>query len=164
MRCPYCHEDRDRVVDSRSAGEGTVIRRRRECEACGRRFTTYEEVEAGALRVVKKDGTRVPFDRGKILSGLLKACEKRPVPTEELEAVVKRIVARLYDRYDKEVTTRAVGEEVMCELRGLDQVAFVRFASVYREFKDVTDFTEEIKRMLAREGGRPERESADDAR
>jgi transcriptional repressor NrdR len=155
MRCPYCHEDRDRVVDSRSAAEGTIIRRRRECEACGRRFTTYEEVEASALRVVKKDGSRVPFDRAKILAGLLKACEKRAVSTEQLEAVVKRIEGRLYDRYDKEVTTRAIGEEVMDELRGLDQVAYVRFASVYREFKDVTEFMEEIKRMLARETERP---------
>jgi transcriptional repressor NrdR len=157
MRCPFCHENRDRVVDSRSSVDGTVIRRRRECEACGRRFTTYEEAEATTLRVVKKDGTRVPFDRAKVLTGLLKACEKRPVPTGELEAVAERIEARIHEGHDREVTSREIGEEVMTELRALDQVAYVRFASVYREFKDVTDFMEEVKTMLAGQGGqRPE--------
>ena len=148
MRCPYCRQDHDKVVDSRSSGEGATIRRRRECLACARRFTTYEKVETLPIRVVKKDGRRVEFDRMKIFSGLLKACEKRPISTDVIEQVVGDIENEIYSHYDKEVSTRQVGQLVMKKLREVDKVAYVRFASVYREFKDVTDFVEEVKPML----------------
>ncbi len=151
MRCPYCREDRDKVVDSRSSGEGATIRRRRECLACGRRFTTYEKVETLPIRVVKKDGRRVEFDRMKIFNGILKACEKRPVSTDLIEQMVADIENEIYSHYDKEVTTRQVGQLVMKKLREVDKVAYVRFASVYREFQDVTDFVEEVKPMLDRQ-------------
>ncbi len=151
MRCPYCREDRDKVVDSRSSGEGATIRRRRECLACGRRFTTYEKVETLPIRVVKKDGRRVEFDRMKIFNGILKACEKRPVSTDLIEQTVADIENEIYSHYDKEVTTRQVGQLVMKKLREVDKVAFVRFASVYREFKDVADFVDEVKPMLDRQ-------------
>jgi transcriptional repressor NrdR len=150
MRCPYCKENRDKVVDSRSSGEGTTIRRRRECLACGRRFTTYENVEMLPIRVVKKDGRRVEFDRMKIFNGILKACEKRPISTDLIEQTVSEIENEIYSHYDKEVSTRQVGQLVMKKLRELDKVAYVRFASVYREFKDVSDFVEEVKPMLDR--------------
>ena len=148
MRCPFCREDDDKVVDSRSSGEGTIIRRRRECLACGRRFTTYERIETLLLRVVKKDGRRIEFDRMKILNGLIKACEKRPVSTEQLEQAVGQIENEIYTHYDREVTSRQIGQLVMQKLRELDQVAYVRFASVYREFKDVSEFVNEVKPML----------------
>ena len=151
MRCPYCREDNDKVVDSRSSGEGAIIRRRRECLNCGRRFTTYEKIETLPLRVIKKDGRRVEFDRMKILNGLVKACEKRPVPTEKVEKAVAEIENEIYMHYDKEVTARQIGQLVMRKLRELDKVAYVRFASVYREFKDVSEFVEEVKPMLDRE-------------
>jgi len=151
MRCPYCREDRDKVVDSRASGEGAMIRRRRECLACGRRFTTYEKIETLPIRVVKKDGRRVEFDREKILSGLRKACEKRPIPTEKLEQAVSEIENEIYSHCDKEVTARHIGQLVMKKLRDLDKVAYVRFASVYREFKDISEFVEEVKPMLDRE-------------
>ena len=152
MRCPFCSEDQDRVVDSRSSGEGAIIRRRRECLACGRRFTTYERVENLPLRVVKKDGRRAEFDRSKILSGLLKACEKRPISTEILQNVVSDIENELYTHHDKEVSSRHIGQLVMRRLRDLDKIAYVRFASVYREFKDVSEFVDEVKPMLDRNG------------
>jgi transcriptional repressor NrdR len=151
MRCPYCREDHDKVVDSRASGDATIIRRRRECLACGRRFTTYEKIEAHPIRVIKKDGRRVEFDRGKILSGLMRACGKRPISTETLERVVSEIEQEVYSHYDKEVSSRQIGQLVMKKLRALDQVAYVRFASVYREFKAVTDFVEEVKPMLDRD-------------
>ena len=151
MRCPYCREDHDKVVDSRSSGEGATIRRRRECLKCGRRFTTYEKVETLPIRVVKKDGRRVEFDRVKILSGLIRACEKRPVDTETLERVVNEIENEVYAHGEKEVTSRHIGQLVMKKLRELDQVAYVRFASVYREFKDISDFVDEVKPMLDRD-------------
>ena len=151
MRCPYCREDHDKVVDSRSSGEGATIRRRRECLKCGRRFTTYEKVETLPIRVVKKDGRRVEFDRMKIFAGILKACEKRPISTDVIEQTVADIENEIYSHYDKEVTTRQVGQLVMKKLREVDKVAYVRFASVYREFKDVTDFVEEVKPMLDQE-------------
>ncbi len=148
MKCPFCKKDNDRVVDSRASSDGFVIRRRRQCNECRRRYTTYERMEEIPLRVIKKDGTREPFDRQKILSGLLKACEKRPVPVPKLEEIVNRIELDLYEKYDREVKTKIVGEMVMKELRGLDQVAYVRFASVYREFKDVSEFMSELQPML----------------
>jgi len=152
MKCPYCKNDNDKVVDSRSAEEASVIRRRRECLECGRRYTTYERVEEIPLRVVKKDGTRVPFDRSKILVGLHKACEKRPVSAEALDAVVQEIENEIYERSEKEVPSKVIGELVMKKLRQLDQVAYVRFASVYREFKDPTQFLEELRPMLEKGG------------
>jgi len=148
MRCPFCRQDNDKVVDSRASGEGTIIRRRRECLECGRRFTTYERVETLPLRVIKKDGHRVEFDRAKIMAGLIRACEKRPVPTDALEKTVMEIENEIYKHFDKEVTARHVGQLVMKKLRRLDKVAYVRFASVYREFEDVSDFVDEIKPML----------------
>ena len=152
MKCPYCKHDEDKVVDSRAAAEGTIIRRRRECLECGRRFTTYERIEEGYIRVIKKDGSRAPFDRRKILAGLMRACEKRPVSMDTLERVVTEIEHEIYERFDKEVPTEFVGELVMHKLRELDDVAYIRFASVYREFKDVSEFVTEARPML-----RPER-------
>jgi transcriptional repressor NrdR len=151
MRCPYCRKDSDKVVDSRSSGEGAAIRRRRECLGCGRRYTTYEKVETLPIRVVKKDGRRVEFDREKILAGLRRACEKRPVSTETLDNLVTEIENEIYSHCDKEVTSRHIGQLVMRKLRELDKVAYIRFASVYREFKDISAFIEEAKPMLDRE-------------
>ncbi|HEX9792855.1 MAG TPA: transcriptional regulator NrdR [Planctomycetota bacterium] len=153
MRCPYCKQNQDRVIDSRASADGFSIRRRRECEACGRRFTTYERMEETPLRVVKKDGSRVPFDRSNILSGLLKACEKRPVALEELDEITSRIERKLAEEFDREVPSKHIGQLVMDALKVLDQVAYVRFASVYREFKDPAQFLEELKPMLEK-GGR----------
>ena len=145
MRCPFCKVDNDKVVDSRSSGEGDVVRRRRECLACGRRYTTYERVEDSPLRVVKKDGSRVPFDREKILSGLRKACEKRPVSAEQIEETVRSIEDEINRNYDREVPSSAIGEMVMDRLKKLDSVAYVRFASVYRDFKAPDDFVKAIQ-------------------
>ena len=150
MRCPFCKGDNDKVVDSRAAEAGAVIRRRRECLECGRRYTTYERVEEIPLRVIKKDGTRVAFERGKIHAGLAKACEKRPVSAEMLDRTVQEIERDLADIADREVTSRRIGELVMAKLRDLDQVAYVRFASVYRAFKDINQFLEELRPMLER--------------
>jgi transcriptional repressor NrdR len=160
LRCPYCKADNDRVVDSRASADGFTIRRRRLCQSCNRRFTTYEKVEQSQLRVVKKDGTRVPFDRAKILSGIFRACEKRPVSKEEIENCVDRIERQCADAFDKEVPASMIGNLVMHELRELDQVAYVRFASVYREFKDVGQFLDELRPMLER-GSSLERKSGD---
>ena len=148
MRCPYCKKSEDRVLDSRSCRDGCAIRRRRECLACKRRFTTYEQVEGIPLRVVKKNDKREPFSRPKLLGGLYKACEKRPIPMSRLEEVANRIELEIYEKYEKEVPTSTIGELVMRELRELDQIAYVRFASVYREFKDVSEFVKELKPML----------------
>jgi transcriptional repressor NrdR len=150
MRCPFCREDSDKVVDSRSAASSYAIRRRRECLACKRRFTTYERVEQMPLRVVKKDGSRVPFDRDKIMSGMMKACEKRPVPTQLIEEAVTEIEAEIYQMFDKEVPSKLIGDLVMKRLAAIDQVAYVRFASVYREFKDVSEFLDEVRPILDR--------------
>jgi len=150
MLCPFCKSDNDKVVDSRASEGGAVIRRRRECLECQRRYTTYERVEEIPLRVVKKDGTRQPFDRTKVLSGLIKACEKRPVATDALEQIVGEIEHKLADIADREVSSRQIGEMVMQHLRELDQVAYVRFASVYRAFKDINQFLEELRPMLER--------------
>jgi transcriptional repressor NrdR len=148
MRCPFCKVDQDRVVDSRASSDGFAIRRRRECEACTRRYTTYERIEESPLRVIKKDERREPFDRRKILLGLIKACEKRPIPIAALEAITERIENRVLEEYESEVPVAYIGELVMAELKQLDQVAYVRFASVYREFKDISEFVEELKPML----------------
>ena len=147
MKCPFCDELEDKVVDSRMAKEGEVIRRRRECLGCKRRYTTYERVEENRPVVVKKDGRRESFDRTKILSGIKKACEKRPVSTATIEAVTDRIEKRIQEMGESEIESRIVGEEVMKELHQLDQVAYVRFASVYREFKDIDQFMDELQSL-----------------
>jgi transcriptional repressor NrdR len=135
------------VIDSRSSNEGAVVRRRRECVACTRRYTTYERVEETPFRVVKKDGTRVPFDRTKILHGIERACEKRPVPAAAMEAMVDRVETSVKEMFDSEVPSRWIGDAVMAELKASDPVAYVRFASVYREFKDVADFAAELTQV-----------------
>jgi len=145
MRCPFCHVDQDRVVDSRSSSDGTVVRRRRECLNCGKRFTTYERVEETPLRVVKKDGSRTPFDREKIRHGIARACEKRPVSAAQIDEVVTRIENEVTRKYDREVPSRFIGEQVMESLKRLDKIAYVRFASVYREFKDPEEFIAAIE-------------------
>ena len=147
MKCPFCDELEDKVVDARMAKEGEVIRRRRECLGCKRRYTTYERVEEILPVVVKKDGRRESFDRTKILSGLKKACEKRPISTATIEGVTDRIEKRIQEMGESEIESRIVGEEVMKELHQLDQVAYVRFASVYREFKDIDQFMDELKSL-----------------
>ena len=155
MRCPFCRLDNDRVIDSRAGDEGATIRRRRECLACRRRFTTYERVERQSLTVVKKGGDRDPFDRDKIKRGLAKACWKRPVTEDEIEHAVSSLEAELYGTYEGDVPSRVIGERLMGILKDLDQVAYVRFASVYREFKDARDFVDELEPILnesARDG------------
>lgn len=142
MKCPYCGHKDDKVLDSRSTKEGEGIRRRRECLACARRFTTYEEIEEMRLTVVKKDLSRQPFDRSKILNGMLTACEKRPVSVAQLEIAVDEIERSLHNRGDKEVRSEEIGDMVIRKLRSLDQVAYVRFASVYRQFEGITQFKE----------------------
>ena len=153
MRCPYCSRIDDKVIDSRTAREGEVIRRRRECLMCKRRFTTYERIEENLPVLVKKDNRRETFDRNKVMAGLKKACEKRPISSAELEGSVDRIEKRLQEYGESEVPARVVGEEVMRELHELDQVAYVRFASVYKEFKDIDQFMETI-RSLAQDQGK----------
>ncbi len=154
MMCPFCRHGETKVIDSR-ASQQFVIRRRRECLSadCGRRFTTYEKIEESPLKVIKKDGTRVPFDREKIRIGLEKACYKRPISDSQIEEIICDVEADVYENFDREVPSRHIGEKVINALRAIDQVAFVRFASVYREFKDVNDFVEELEPML-RKGAR----------
>ena len=149
MRCPFCRVDNDRVIDSRAGDDGASIRRRRECLDCKKRFTTYERVERQMLSVVKKGGDREPFEREKIKRGLAKACWKRPITADQIEIAVSALESELYGTYETDVPSRVLGERVMELLRGLDQVAFVRFASVYREFKDIRDFVEELEPILA---------------
>ena len=149
MKCPFCGHLGDKVVDSRESKEGEVIRRRRECLECRKRFTSYERIDEIPYMVVKKDGTRERFDRQKLVNGLLKACEKRPVSVAALEAVADRIEGVLQDRPDKEMTTHEVGGIVMDELKKLDKVAYVRFASVYRHFRDIGEFMSELKDLLS---------------
>lgn len=148
MKCPFCSANRDRVVDSRESRDGDTIRRRRECLDCGRRFTSYEQIEAIPYMVVKKDGRREEFNRNKLLGGVLKASEKRPIPTKRLEELVTRIESRLHQTEEREISTSDVGNLVMDELRELDPVAFVRFASVYRKFEDIGAFMEEVQNLL----------------
>ena len=150
MKCPFCGFNEDKVIDSRSSNEDKSVRRRRECEKCNRRFTTYEYVEEIPLMVIKKDGRREAFDRNKIISGILKACEKRPVSMEKVEAVVDKVEKELQKSFDKEVKAQVVGELVMDYLHKLDEVAYVRFASVYRQFKDINHFMKELKDLLSK--------------
>ena len=151
MQCPFCNHLENKVVDSRLSKEGEAIRRRRECLDCHRRFTTYERIEDILPSVIKKDGRREPFDRQKILQGLKKACEKRPISIDVLEAVVDRIEKKIQEMGKSEIPGQVIGEEVMKELHTLDQVAYVRFASVYREFKDLSEFMNELKELLKEE-------------
>jgi len=148
MRCPFCRDPENKVIDSRESHEGLVIRRRRECLACKRRFTTYERIEELLPLIVKKDGRREAFDREKVLAGLKKACEKRPVSVDQLESVVHGLESRLQEMGEKEVGSGVVGEQLMRELAELDQVAYVRFASVYRSFRDIAEFMDELKELI----------------
>jgi transcriptional repressor NrdR len=148
VKCPFCRDLENKVIDSRLSKEGDVIRRRRECLQCTRRFTTYERAEEALPLVVKKDGRREPFDRMKIVAGLKRACEKRPVGIEAIEGVVDRIERGLQERGEKELPSSAIGEALMRELHGLDKVAYVRFASVYRSFEDIGEFMEELQALL----------------
>ena len=150
MKCPFCGFIEDKVIDSRSSNEDKSVRRRRECMKCKRRFTTYEYIEEVPLMVIKKDGRREAFDRNKIISGILKACEKRPVSMEKVEAVVDKVEKELQKSFDKEVKAQVVGELVMDYLHKLDEVAYVRFASVYRQFKDINHFMKELKDLLGK--------------
>ncbi len=150
MRCPFCKEDRDKVVDSRSSEAGRVIRRRRQCLVCERRFTTYEKIgEHFKLCVVKKDNSRVPYDRDKIIGGLQKACYKREVSIEQVQQIADRAEEDIFRNFDKEVSSTFIGESVMKHLRGVDKVAYIRFASVYRDFKDADELIEEVSQVIA---------------
>ena len=157
MKCPYCAFGQDRVVDSRESKEADSIRRRRECERCNRRFTTYERIDEIPYMVVKKDGRRERFDRQKVLSGLLRACEKRPVSSTQLEAIVDAAESFLIDASERERTTSEIGELIMEHLKKLDTVAYIRFASVYRDFKDVREFKVELEELLSGKDARKKR-------
>lgn len=148
MRCPFCRKDNDRVIDSRASQDGFAIRRRRECISCERRYTTYERPEAMVLKVVKKDGVREPFDREKLRQGLAKACWKRPIQDEQIDDLVGQIERTIFADHESEIDSSNLGSLVMSRLRDLDEVAYVRFASVYRRFEDVRDFVEELQPML----------------
>ena len=152
MKCPYCGFLQDRVVDSRESKEADAIRRRRECERCNRRFTTYERIDEIPYMVVKKDGRRERFDRQKVLSGLLRACEKRPVPANKLESIVDAVETYVAESPERERSATEIGELIMKHLKGLDTVAYIRFASVYRDFKDVREFKEELETLLGSKG------------
>ncbi|HHV96454.1 MAG TPA: transcriptional repressor NrdR [Clostridiaceae bacterium] len=148
MKCPYCGHGEDKVIDSRPTDEGTAIRRRRECLKCSRRFTTYEKIETIPIMVIKKDKRREPFKREKILNGLMRACEKRPVSITQLESIADEIESYLYNSTQKEITSREIGEMVMAKLKEIDEVAYVRFASVYRQFTDLNIFMRELRKIL----------------
>jgi len=148
MKCPFCGHRDDKVIDSRASSDGDAVRRRRECLKCRKRFTTYEVVEESSLLVVKKDGRREPFDRKKILNGIQKACEKRPISSEKIEGLVSAIEHEIHKKFDKEVLSKNIGELIMDKLAFLDEVAYVRFASVYRQFKDVNQFMAELRDLL----------------
>ena len=148
MKCPFCGHGEDKVIDSRAASDGAAIRRRRECLQCKRRTTTYERLEESPLLVVKRDGRREPFDRKKILAGVIKACEKRPVPLEKIEGLVDDLERQIAQEFDREVPAVEIGERVMLRLHELDEVAYVRFASVYRSFKDISQFMKELSALL----------------
>ena len=148
MKCPYCGNPDTRVIDSRPAEDKNSIRRRRSCDECGRRFTTYEKVETIPLSVIKKDQTREQYDRSKIQGGILRACYKRPIPVEKIESLMDSIEGDIFDTADKEISSTRIGEIVMEHLKDLDAVAYVRFASVYREFKDVSTFMDELKKFM----------------
>ena len=148
MRCPFCNQDNSKVVDSRPVEDTNSIRRRRMCESCGKRFTTYEKVETIPLSVIKKDQTREQYDRAKIQDGILRACYKRPIPIEKIEMTIDSIEGDIFDSADREIASTRIGEIVMEHLKDLDAVAYVRFASVYREFKDVSTFMDELKKFM----------------
>ena len=148
MKCPYCSSENTRVIDSRPADDNNSIRRRRLCDDCGKRFTTYEKVETIPLIVIKKDNTREQYDRSKIQGGILRACYKRPIPVEKIESLMDSIEGDIFDTADKEISSTRIGEIVMEHLKDLDAVAYVRFASVYREFKDVSTFMDELKKFM----------------
>ena len=148
MKCPFCDFYETKVIDSRPTDEGQAIRRRRECIKCNRRFTTYEKVEEIPLIVVKKDGNRQAYDRNKLLTGIIRACEKRPVSMDTIEQMVNEIEKNLYNSMEKEITSQYIGEMVMNSLKNIDEVSYVRFASVYRQFKDINTFMDELKKML----------------
>lgn len=152
MKCPYCEYFESKVIDSRPTDEGQAIRRRRECMKCGKRFTTYEKIEEVPIIIVKKDGNRQVYDRNKLLNGILKACEKRPVSIGTIERIVDDIERNLSSTLEKEITSVEIGEMVMNKLKNVDEVAYVRFASVYRQFKDVNSFMEELKKILDENG------------
>jgi transcriptional repressor NrdR len=151
MRCPKCGCQDDKVIDSRSSREGATIRRRRQCIACGHRFTTYEEVEHAGLLVLKRDGRREEFSKEKLLSGLKKACQKRPISPKVIEDIVERMVNEITDKYEREVPAEVIGQLVMEGLRAIDEVAYVRFASVYRRFQEATDFVHEVKKLESKQ-------------
>jgi len=157
MRCPFCSSQENKVIDSRESQEGLVIRRRRECIKCERRFTTYERVEELTPLIVKKDGRREAFDREKLLAGLQKACEKRPVSVEQLEAIAHEVERQLQESGDKEIASKVLGEQVMRRLQEIDQVAYVRFASVYRSFRDISEFMNELKDLIEKSKSSPRR-------
>lgn len=148
MKCPFCGRDNTRVIDSRPADDGASIRRRRECDMCGKRFTTYEKVETMPLMVIKKDDNREPYDRSKIESGVFRSCHKRPISADQVEKLVDQVEATIFQKEEREISSREIGELVMEHLKDLDSVAYVRFASVYREFKDVNTFMDELKKIL----------------
>lgn len=148
MKCPYCADQEDKVIDSRPTDDGTTIRRRRECLKCHKRYTTYEKVESLPILVIKKDGSRQPYEREKLQKGILRACEKRNVSMDQLERLVDSIEAQIYNSLEREITTEFIGELVMEKLRDLDEVAYVRFASVYRHFKDINTFMSELSKLL----------------
>ena len=148
MKCPYCGYSESKVVDSRHTEDEAAIRRRRECEKCGRRFTTYEKIEEMPLIIVKKDGSREVYQRNKLLNGLLRACEKRPVSITQIEGIADEIEKELYNSMDKEIESKRIGEMVMVRLKKIDDVAYVRFASVYRQFKDINTFLEELNKLV----------------
>ena len=148
MRCLYCNCTESKVIDSRSADDDRTIRRRRECMGCGRRFTTYETIEAAPILVVKNDGTRQAFDVGKVKRGIIKACEKRPVPIEKIDAVAEDIAKRIYNSMEQEISSKKIGEMVMEELQKIDEVAYVRYASLYHSFKDISSFMSELQKMI----------------
>ncbi len=148
MKCPYCNEADTKVIDSRPADDNSSIRRRRQCERCGKRFTTYEKLETMPLMVIKKDNSREAYDRSKIEAGIIQSCHKRPVSTQQINTVIDEIENRIFNMEEKEVPTSVIGELVMDKLKELDEVAYVRFASVYREFKDVNTFMEELAKLL----------------
>jgi len=150
MKCPFCNKDNTRVIDSRPADENNSIRRRRQCDECNRRFTTYEKVETIPMVVIKKDNNREPYDRSKIEAGVFRSCHKRPISVEQITALVDEVETMIFNREDKEIPSNVIGEILMDKLKDLDPVAYVRFASVYREFKDVNTFMEELKKILAK--------------
>ena len=154
MRCPFCKEEDSRVIDSRSADDGNSIRRRRECSKCGRRFTTYEVVEKTPLMVIKHDGRRVQFDRDKLLKGLIRSCDKRDIPTDRIVALADEIERELRNTMEREITTKSIGELVMEKLKNCDEVAYIRFASVYRKFADISMFKEELEELLREKRGK----------